>query len=154
MSMELWQREFLKTIEERRAQGWGWRWDGLQDWTTDAIFAQLRELGIDTDEQRFPQQAAAAGRCKALDDEWDSQLCDEKKNTGFWQDFPLHAVPLLWERLTPNLICADIIDERLYRVIKADEENERLPGIDGIPADVRAVVGLARYLQGFPPAER
>ncbi len=40
-----------------REEGFGWRYDGLADWTTNAIFEKLRELGVDTDADRFPPTA-------------------------------------------------------------------------------------------------
>ena len=44
--------EFIVTVRRHRAEGLGWRYDGLSDWSTDAIFAKLRELSIDSDMPR------------------------------------------------------------------------------------------------------
>ncbi len=154
MSLQDWQIEFGRTIERHRREGWGWRYDGLDSWPTEKIFDQLRELGIDTDADRFHQQAAAAGRLKFLDDQWDSQLSEEKKADGFWQDFPMRAVPVLWERLASDLVCSDLIDEHLNRVISAEHDEKPLEDVDGIPADVAVALELARFLQGFSPGER
>jgi len=57
-------------LSSSAARGWGWRYDGLESWPNEKIFAQLRELGIDTDAQHFHQQALTAGRMKVLDDDW------------------------------------------------------------------------------------
>lgn len=154
MSIEKWRKDFTRVVERHREEGWGWRYDGLESWTTDAIFAQLRELGVDTAVERFHEQAVAAGRIRVLRDEWDNQFLKAKKDTGFWQDFPMLAVPVLWERLTPELLCPELFDERLHRVIKAQDEGESLPDEDGFPADLAAAHALARYLQAFPVPQR
>jgi len=151
--MEQWKRDFAETIAKHRRQGWGWRYDGLDDWTSERIFTQLQALGIDIDAERFRQQAAAAGGIEALRKHWDSQIREEM-DTAFWPDFPLIAVPVLWERLTPDLVCPEIIDERLHRAIKAEKHGMDLPDVDGFPATVAAAVGVAKYLEGFPTAER
>jgi len=39
-----------KDVEQHRKDGCGWRYDGISDWSTDAIFAKLQALGVDTDE--------------------------------------------------------------------------------------------------------
>jgi len=146
--------EFARTIRKHRAQGWGWRYDGLDDWPTDRIIDQLREIGIDTDDQRFPQQAAAAGRFKPLEDDWVQQIPEEKLEAGFWADFPLVGIPVLWGRLAPQIVCADLVEERLYRVIKGEESDTKLPDVDGMPADLAAALELARFLESVEPPQR
>ncbi len=153
MSVDSWKREFAETIAKHRRQGWGWRYDGLDGWTTEAIFAQLRELGIDTDAGRFREQAAAACGIDALRKDWDGQIREEM-DIAFWPDFPLIAVPLLWERLTPDLVCPELVEQRLYRAIRAEKEGAALPEVAGVSAAVAAAVGLAKYLGGIPAGER
>lgn len=43
----------IAAIQRQRQMGLGWRYDGLGDWKTEAIFAKLHELDIDTDPNRF-----------------------------------------------------------------------------------------------------
>jgi tetratricopeptide (TPR) repeat protein len=154
MPLESWKMDLARTIEQHRREGWGWRYDGLESWFTEAIFAQLRELGIDADAQRFHEMASSAGRSNVLDDEWDRQLLAAKKDTGFWRDFPTLAVPVLWQRLARDLVCPEMIGQRLHRVLEAEEKDIALPDVDGLPADLAVAVEVARYLQAFPPAER
>jgi tetratricopeptide (TPR) repeat protein len=151
--VETWKRELAETIAKHRRQGWGWRYDGLEGWTTEAIFAQLRELGIDTDAERFREQAVAALGIDGLRKVWDGQIREEM-DIAFWPDFPLIAVPLLWERLTPDLVCPELVEQRLYRAISAEKEGTSSPEVGGVPAAVAAAVGLAKYLEGFPAGER
>ena len=105
--------EIRALIEKRRAEGWGWQFDGLENWSTEAIFEQLRKLHIDTDAELFPQQAAAAGRFEKLSEDWCEQIPQEMKDEDPWEDFPSLAIRVLWQRLAPHVICADLIDERL-----------------------------------------
>jgi tetratricopeptide (TPR) repeat protein len=153
VAMEEWQREHLETIAEHRRQGLGWRYGEMQGWTTEAIFAYLQKLGIDTDVGRFPAQAAAAGYIRALCDSWTSQIAVGLEQL-FAEDFPLIAIPILWERLTPDLACPEIVSERIYRVIRENLDNRTLPDVNGLPARISAALGLVRYLQQFPTPER
>jgi tetratricopeptide (TPR) repeat protein len=146
--------EFARTIKRHRAEGWGWRYDGLDDWPTERIIDQLRQIGIDTDDRRFPQQADAAGRFTRLEAEWVQQIPEEKMETGFWADFPLVGIPVLWERLAPQIICADLISQHLHRVIKAEESGKKLPDVDGLPAGLAAALELARFLLVVEPSQR
>ena len=68
------------------------------DWPTERVIAQLRELNIDTDVERFAQQAAAAGRFDALADEWVRQIPKEKRKSGFREDYARLGIPILWGR--------------------------------------------------------
>ncbi len=154
MSLTSAQINFAKMLQKRRDEGMGWQFDGLDDWSTDAIFKQLRELHIETDAERFPQQASVAERFKALEDDWVQQIPEDLKEAEPWEDFPLLAIPVLWERLTPQLICGELIDRRLHAVISAEEHNQPLPDVNGLPADLAAALALAKYLEGFAPADR
>jgi hypothetical protein len=91
---------------------------------------------------------------KVLRDHWVQQIPEETKEAGFWEDFPLIGIPVLWARLSPRVICADLIEERLYRVVKAEETGTQLPRVDGMPADVAVALELARFLQAAEPAQR
>ncbi len=64
------------------------------------------------------------------------------------------AIPVLWERLAGDLICPELIDERLHQVLKAQQDNAPLPNVEGLPADLAAAMALTRYLRSFPAAER
>jgi len=145
---------FAKTVRKHRAEGFGWRYNGVDDWPTERIFEQLRQLGIDTDEQRFPEQAASAGGFNELDDAWVGQMRESLRDNDFWEDFPFIGIPVLWVRLAPHIICADLIQERLQRVVTAEDEGEDLPDIGGVPADLAAALELARFLQAVEPSQR
>jgi tetratricopeptide (TPR) repeat protein len=146
--------DLSRTVKRHRRRGWGWRYDGLDDWSTERILKQLRDIGIDTDEQRFPEQAAAAGKFKALQHDWAAQIPKKIKDDGFWAEFPGFAIPLLWERLASHAVCADLIALRLRRVVDAEDFENELPDVDGMPAGLAAGLELARFLQTFEPAHR
>ena len=122
----------------------------MESWSSAAIFAQLQALGIDTDAGRFRPQAAAAGGIDALTNGWVAEIREEM-DAAFWPDFPLLAVPVLWERLTPDLVCPEIIDQRLHRAVEADEKGVDLPDVDGFPAAIAVAVATTKYIEGFPP---
>ena len=49
MKLSWYHRELHDLLKQQRMKGLGWRFDGVDDWSTDAIFAQLSSMGIDTD---------------------------------------------------------------------------------------------------------
>ncbi len=154
MSLKPWQLELAEAVEQQRRDGLGWRWGDMKSWPTEKIFSQLRELGVDTDASQFHDQAEASRDFNILEQNWLAQMTAAGTNKDFWPDFPLISVPILWTRLAADVICADLIERRLYEVIRAEEENEKLQDVDGMPANVAAVLGLTRFLQGFTPADR
>ena len=113
--------DFADIIRRHHEKGLGWRYDGVGGWSTAAIFKYLRDLGIDTDEQRFAQQAAEAKGFEELTDKWIEQIPEEKRRPEFIIDFPMVAMPVLWKRLAAHVICADLIEELLYEAINAEE---------------------------------
>jgi len=138
-------------VQKHRQQGLGWRYDGLGDWTTEAIIDKLRELGVDTSADRFPDQARDAGRCAVLEADWVENLELE----GFWTDFPFLAVDELWERLTPDLLCPEILSHRLEAVVGRFRANQERPVVEvDEQAEVDMAVTVASYLEGFPKEDR
>ncbi len=130
-----------------------WSLNGLSDWTTDAIFAKLRELGVDTDAERFRTQAMEAGSFNALADKWLSQLPRELRES-LWGDFPWMSVDVLWPRLAGDVVCADLIERRMYHVLEALDEGKTLPDVDGLPAEYAVAAELMRFIESFPREER
>jgi tetratricopeptide (TPR) repeat protein len=133
--------------------GMEWNLEGLEDWTTDAIIAKLRELGVDVDAERFVQQAREAGGFEKLIRRWIEQLSADKRDT-LWEDFPWMAVEVLWPRLAGDVICADLIEQRVYRVLEAQDERKELPDVKGLPADLAAGMEVMDFLERFPVEER
>ena len=114
-------KELLAHAEKFRKEGMGWRYDGLGQWTTEAIFEQLRALGIDIDPERFEEQAKAAGRCFELEEKWREGIEIDDKTP--WDDFPFLACEELWRRLTPNLLCPEVVAARLEEAIERQSED-------------------------------
>ena len=140
-----------RQIRQHRQEGLGWRYDGLGDWTTEVIIDKLRELGVDTSVERFPDQARDAGRCRVLEASWVESL----EHEGFWADFPVLAAEELWERLTPDLLCPEIISTRLEAVVgRSRADHERPIPEEEEQAEVDMAVDVAGYLEGFPEEDR
>lgn len=145
------QLEFREAVRRRREIGLGWRYDGLKDWAIEAIFARLRELGIDAGPELFPAQARQAGRCRALRDRWQAQL--SLREPGFWADFPFIAAEELWERLTPELLCPEIVSNRLEEAFRATRSPAAAPRPTPLQ-ELEAALVLADYLLSCPAQER
>ncbi len=92
-------------MERHRREGFGWRYDGFGDWSTEAIFAKLAELGILSDPETFRREALAAGEPRVISEAWAKRV-----QTGdFWQDFPLLVPDELWRRLLPDAPSVDLL---------------------------------------------
>jgi len=104
---------FHDTIERHRREGFGWRYDGFGDWTTEAIFAKLAELGIASDSEQFRRDAMDAGEPRVLSEAWAARV-----QTGdFWQDFPLLVPEELWRRLLPDVPYGGILFGDLLKTL-------------------------------------
>jgi hypothetical protein len=143
-------QQLLAQAERMRKEGFGWRYDGLADWSTESIFARLRELGVDTDESRFREQAREAGRCKHLEERW---YQGPDWGDSPWDDFPFLAAEELWRRLTPDLVCPEFIADELGQVMSATQDPPRTT-VELERADIEAAMQAIGYLERFPPAER
>src|SRR5580704_16657541 len=87
-------------MRQQIAEGMGWRFQGLADWTTDDIVRTLHGLGIAVDVERFRDNARQYRTVLALADTWSVDI-DE---TDLWVDFPLRAAPELWSRLAGDIL--------------------------------------------------
>ncbi|MCH7945562.1 MAG: hypothetical protein IIC73_06050 [Armatimonadetes bacterium] len=115
--------KLTEQARRHREEGFGWRYDGLAEWTTNAIFEKLRELGVDTDADRFADQARVATRCMTLEENWREGLALDDSP---WDDFPFLASEELWRRLTPDLPCPELIAERLEKHIRSADGHHHL----------------------------
>lgn len=142
--------ELITYAEQQRKDGFGWRYDGLGDWSTDDVFTKLRELGIDTDADQFYQQAETAQSCKNLWEGWRETVDLEDSP---WDDFPFLAAEELWRRLAPDLVCPEFIADRLSAaILTLDDPGRGNPKEEG--EDVAAALQTVDYLERFPSAQR
>lgn len=139
-----------RQMQKHRASGLGWRYDGLSDWTTEAIIDKLRELGVDTSAERFPDQATTAGRCAVLEANW----LEDLELEGFWKDFPFLAAEELWARLTPNLLCPEILSNRLEAAVSRSRANRGRVISEEEQSEVDTAMAVADFLEGFPKEDR
>ncbi len=142
---------FAAVVKRHRREGLGWRYDGLGDWSTEAIIAKLRELGVDTDASRFPDQARAAGRPAVLYDRWYPKA---RSRGDFWDDFPFLAAEELWRRLTPDLVCPERIADRLDPIVEGSPAGNALAAPEVVSQELAAALALMDYLETFPKEER
>ncbi len=140
----------IAAIQRQRQIGLGWRYDGLGNWTTEALFAKLHELDIDTDRECFADQAKQAGRCSVLRENW----TQGKERYDLWDDFPFLAAKELWHRLTPDLLCPEIVNRYLDEVIRTAEGGDQYRSGSKNRPLLQAALPLLDYLESFPTNER
>jgi tetratricopeptide (TPR) repeat protein len=139
--------DFREAVARHRREGFGWRYDGLGDWDTDAIFQRLVQLGIESDADRFIALARSAPSCASVCQTWRDQLGHELDD--FWDDFPFLASEELWRRLTPEQPCPEMVADRLEAAIARDHQRSESP-----EEDLAAALALAEYLERGSPGER
>jgi len=142
--------KLIEQAQRFREEGFGWRYDGLADWTTNAIFERLRELGVDTDAERFAEQARTATRCMMLEESWREGLA---LDDGPWDDFPFLASEELWRRLTPDLPCPELIADRLEKHILSTDGRSHVATYDQQQVDMAEVDLVLAYLDRFESGE-
>ena len=145
--------ELTLQMRRDRAEGFAWRYDGLDDWPTETILAKLRELGIDTDADRFAEQAQSAERCMVLYEKWLQDLDPDLEDT-FWEDFALLASHELWRRLAPNVPCPEMVSDRLEAVLRRSDTEEDGPTSEEDRAEIDAAMLAMDYLERFDRQDR
>ena len=143
----------LASLTASQERDRNWLLEGLKDWSTDAIFEKLTDLGVDTDANRFHEQAVQANDLKVLHQNWVDQLRPEFEG-DMWEDFPHVAIIELWTRLAPDVICASWIEQRLYEALTAEEDGEPFEDVDEKPAELARALDLVHFVNRAPPAER
>jgi hypothetical protein len=132
-----------------RRQGFGWRFDGLGNWSTADIFARLQKLGIAADEAGFREQALRARRPEHLEEQWRG----DREWSVAWDDFPFLAADELWRRLTPDLLCpelvADILQGRALTMVGLPQASK-----DVQAEHLAAALKIVCYLEQAPAADR
>ena len=111
------ERQLVASADRQRAEGLGWRYDGFDDISTDAIFARLAELGIAMDEEAFRAQALAAGSPTRLAEDW----LRRTNAQGRWIDFPGLAARELWRRLLPGERRAEVVSDEIDALLERAE---------------------------------
>ena len=134
--------EAMDAARRQAREGMGWRFEGLDDWPMDAIFQKLRDLGIDTDEQRFPEQAASYSSMADLIDAW----TEDFPPNDLWVDFPLIAIDHLWRKLTPDIVWP----ERIAALLNDLTDGYSTAGVGDVPP---AITEFMNYMEMVPQAE-
>jgi hypothetical protein len=124
--------------------------DTLETWTTEAIYYELRTLGIDTDRTRFADQVKNAGDPSTLRAVWKSG----EKWLTLWDEVLLSAAAELQRRLTADRPALEsAVDKLVDAIDELPAHRDQPPGV-GLLAIIPAAMPLTAYLESFPSAER
>jgi hypothetical protein len=99
-----------------------WTLDKVRQMSTEEIIAQLQSFGVPFDTQAFLERDVKRFRsAEVLSDHW----CDvyEITATGFDEDFIFIAAIVLWERLAPDVVNVEMLDDWMqegYKLIEAE----------------------------------
>ncbi len=114
--------QLLASADQQRLDGLGWRYDGFSEFTDAAMFDLLSRVSIDSDAERFIEEARTAGSPTALAERWAGRATGE----GRWRDLPMLGARELWRRLLPDVrsaeVTADEIDELLEEAEVSDQK--------------------------------
>jgi len=99
----LFRRQLMRRLEE------GWDFDKIRPMTTEAIIAKLNSFGILIDEASFLAEIEGYDSAQKLADGWREKY--DCTATGNDLDFLWMAAIVLWERLAPDVINMEMIDD-------------------------------------------
>lgn len=111
------ERRLLASANQQRASGLGWRYDGFDDYSTEAIFEKLAELGIALDAEGFRTEAFTQGSPTKLTEVW----LTKTNAQGRWIDFPGLAARELWQRLLPEERRAEVVSDEIDALLERAE---------------------------------
>lgn len=110
-----------------------WYSEGLTDWSTEAIFDQLEEYGLETDAENFSRDVEDCLEPSELADIWTRRVDGAP---GRWRDFFHFAARELWRRLLPHRDCLDFLAEDLHEVDIFGDTESRMPEVEKIRRDL------------------
>ncbi len=144
--------QLQSSYEQQKREGFGWRFHGVRDWTTEAIFERLVRLGVTTSPEFFLSEVRRLRSPGRLAEFWKSQV--GKSEDTRWQDFPPVVCEELWRRLTPDQACVEMyllaLEDCFLELSAATKRGEvTRPG-----EALDAARPLLNHLTSVPPAER
>ena len=99
-----------------------WSPEEIRNFSTEKIFQKLFEFGIETNQEEFIVETKKYYSASRLAKNW------EKKFTltaqGFDLDFPWMATIVLWERLVPDVLSNEHLDDLMQRGYQFFEKND------------------------------
>lgn len=91
-----------------------WYIEGLGEWSTGDILAQLNEYGLEMDEEGYRRDADKRDEPSVVAAKWIERVDAE---FGRWQDFFHFATRELWKRFLPERDCFDLLMDDLSKHI-------------------------------------
>jgi tetratricopeptide (TPR) repeat protein len=111
----------LKTLRQRR-----WTIEEVSSLSTDEILTKLAELGFKVTEKGFCEAVEHFYSAGELAEHWFS--INKVIVKGFNEDFPLIAAIVLWERLTPNVMSSEKLNEMMQEGYDLSSEGKNGEG--------------------------
>lgn len=102
-----------------------WTLKEIRALSTGEILSKLGELGIDVTEEGFLQEVESFYSASDLAENWWKTYGVTAK--GFDEDFPWMAALVLWERLAPDVMSSEKLDDMMeegYRLCAGEREDE------------------------------
>jgi tetratricopeptide (TPR) repeat protein len=102
-----------------------WSFEEIRTLSIRRIIRKLRSFGINVDERRFCRDARNLRSAEQLAQRW-----EEVHNItaeGFDLDFPWMAAVVLWERLVPDLLSSEQLDDKMqegYALLREEKTAE------------------------------
>jgi tetratricopeptide (TPR) repeat protein len=102
-----------------------WSTEEIRALSTRQIIRKLRSFGIVTDEKRFRREVQNFRSAEQLDEHWEQVHTITAK--GFDLDFTWMAAIILWERLVPDVMSSEQLDDMMqkgYALLRAGKTAE------------------------------
>ena len=103
-----------------------WRVESIAEMTTEEIFSKLHTFGISIDTDQFMREAPNFHSAEQYSEDWWRRY--EVTACGYDEDFPWMATLVLWERLLPEVMNTERLDDTMQEGYTAFEEKDRQRG--------------------------
>ncbi|KXB01900.1 hypothetical protein AKJ44_01920 [candidate division MSBL1 archaeon SCGC-AAA261F17] len=116
------------TAEEPSERDTHWKMEGIRDLSTEQIIQKLRHFGVEFSEERFLKDVKNLYSPGKLADHW--MEIHPVTAKGFDEDFIWMAATILWERLAPNVVNSEQINEAMQKGYDLMAENNTREGCE------------------------
>lgn len=116
------------TAEEPSERDTHWKMDEIRDFSTEQIIQKLRHFGVELSEEKFLEDVKNFYSASSLADNW--MKIHPVTAKGFDEDFIWMAATVLWERLAPNVVNSEQIDELMQEGYDLISEKNTIEGCE------------------------
>jgi hypothetical protein len=111
---------------KKLGRGYHWSHDEINQMPTEAIIGQLETWGVHFNTDQFLQEVATSYGAYDIYERWKKDFTITAE--GFDTDFPWMACEVLWDRLVPNKVSTEQLDDWMQNGYDCIQNREKVVG--------------------------